>query len=392
MGYKGFNPVAFARSSATTLAHHIREVEEAFLRNYQIGALLEANGRVNYNNTGEGFDWPVQYRIHTVEGNTGETQRNFVRRNLWKTAYQEFRGYQATDSMYYREFLSNRGPEGIVKVYDNFTERITTSMKQALGGEYYRDGAATGYETSWHGLESVFNCAATRGSTNSTLTATTGGAARSANAADIVGYPQGTYAGLTTTLGNYGGESNAPSSPADQANWPFGLADPEYDFWTPLCINYTTTNTALSSSTNTWAGQGLEAMRFGIITCQRNSSADGQITNIMLDRGLYRQCLDALDDKEQINITSETGLRALGFKNVFTFDGVEVSWEVAVPAATGYGFNYNQMELKSMDSTLLRSEGPEYDIHSQAFNAVVSTLSNLQFRNIRGMFKLYSYA
>lgn len=385
MTYKGFNPVAFARSSATTLAHHIREVEEAFLRNYQIGALLEANGRVNYNNTGEGFDWPVQYRIHAVEGNTGETTRNFVRRNLWKTAYLEFRGYQATDSMYYREFLSNRGPEGIVKVYDNFVERLTTSMKQALGGEYYTNGGATGYETHWHGLESVFNCAVS--GTNYTVTAASG-AAESANAADLVGYPQGTYAGLYTAPGYYGGESNAPSGYA----WPFGLADPEFDFWTPLCINYITTNAALSSSTNTWAGQGLEAMRYGIITCQRNSSMDGQITNIMLHRDLYRGCLDALDDKEQINITSETGLRALGFKNVFNFDGVEVSWEVAIPQNTGYGFNYNQMELKSMDSTLLRPEGPEYDMETQSFNAVVSTLSNLKFKNIRGMFKLYPYA
>ena len=73
MAYKGFNPVAFARTAATTLAHHIRDVEENMLRNYQLGALLEAAGRVNYNNTGEGFDWPVQYRLHKIEGNTGET-------------------------------------------------------------------------------------------------------------------------------------------------------------------------------------------------------------------------------------------------------------------------------------------------------------------------------
>jgi hypothetical protein len=99
-----------------------------------------------------------------------------------------------------------------------------------------------------------------------------------------------------------------------------------------------------------------------------------------------------MDDKEQINITSENGLRALGFKNVFIFDGVEVSWEVGVPAGVGYGINYNQMELKSMDSTLLRSEGPEYDIHSQAFNAVVSTLSNIKLKSPRGMFKVMSLA
>jgi len=385
MSYQGFNPVAFARSSATTLAHHVREVEQAFKRNYQIGAILEANGRINYNNTGEGFDWPVQYRIHNVEGNTGETPRNFARRNLWKTAHLEFRGYQATDSMYYREFLSNRGPEGIVKVYDQFVERLTTSVKQALGAEYYTDGNATGYEQSWHGVETLFDN--TSGATSQTLTATeTTPTARSANAADIVGYAQGSYAGLNMELGNYGGENESGEY------WPDGVADPEFDFWTPLIINYTTTHADLASSTNTWAGQCTDAMRYGIINAQRNVSMEGQITNILLARDLYREFLEVIDDKERIMVTSETGLRALGFKNVVMFDGIEVSWEVAVPTGVGYGLNYNMMELKSMDSELLRSEGPEYDIHSQSFNAVVSTLSNLKFSTPRNFFKLAALA
>lgn len=386
MSYQGFNPVAFARSSATTLAHHVKQVEEAFMRNYQIGAILEANGRVNYNNSGEGFDWPVQYRIHTVEGNTGETPRNFARRNLWKTAHQEFRGYQATDSMYYREFLSNRGPEGIVKVYDQFTDRLTTSVKQAMGSEYYVDGEATGYEESWHGLESIFDNTNASGTSQTLTYNETTPTARSANAADIVGYPQGTYAGLNMELGNYGGENESGEY------WPDGVADPEFDFWSPLIVNYTTTHSDLSSGTDTWAGQCTDAMRYAIINSQRNVSMEGQITNILLARDLYRQFLETIDDKERIMVTSETGLRALGFKNVVMFDGVEVSWEVAVPTSVGYGINYNMMQLKSMDSQLLRTEGPEYDIHSQSFNAVVSTLSNLLFASPRNFFALKALA
>lgn len=385
MSYKGFNPVAFARNASTTLAHHIREVEQAFLRNYQIGAILESNGRVNYNNSGEGFDWPVQYRIHNVEGNTGQTPRNFARRNLWKTAYLEFRGYQATDAMYYREFLSNRGPEGIVKVYDQFTERITQSVKQALGSEYYVDGEATGYEQSWHGLETIFNCSNDSGNVQTLKCDETTPTARNAATADIVGYPQTTYAGLSTELGNYGGENESGEY------WPDGVADPEFDFWTPLVVNYTTSHSDLGGDNN-WASQGTDAMRYAIINSQRNVSMEGQITNILLARDLYRTFLEAIDNKERIVVSSETGLRALGFKNVVNFDGVEVSWEVAVPTGVGYGINYNQMELKSMDSVLLRSEGPEYDIDSQSFNAVVSTLSNLAFRSPRNFFKLAALA
>jgi len=378
VAYKGFNPVAFSRTAATTLANHIREVEESMLRNFQLGALLESAGRVNYNNSGEGFDWPVQYRLHKVEGNTGETQRNFARRNLWKTANLEFRGYQTTDAMYYREFRSNKGPEGVVKVFDNFVERLETSLTQGLGGEYYVDGSASGNEQSWHGLESMF---VLNGTVNSTS-----GAQRSANAADIVGYPNDTYSGLSTVLGNYGGENESSQY------WPDGISDAEYDFWSPLVVNYTTTHADLPASTQTWAGQGDEAMRYAIINAQRNTSKNGQITNILLSRDLYMGLLNIIDTKERIQISSEQSLRALGFKNVLNFDGIEVSWEAAIASGVGYGINYDNMELKSMDESLLRSEGPEYDIHSQSFNAVVSTLSNLKFSSPRNFFKLAALA
>ena len=348
------------------------------LRNFQLGALLESAGRVNYNNSGEGFDWPVQYRLHKVEGNTGETQRNFARRNLWKTANLEFRGYQTTDAMYYREFRSNKGPEGIVKVFDKFVERLETSMTQAFGGEYYVDGSASGNEQSWHGLESMF-------ALNGTVTATSG-AQRTANAADIVGYPNDSYAALSTVLGNYGGENESSQY------WPDGIADGEFDFWSPLVVNYTTTHADLPSTTNTWAGQGDEAMRYAIINSQRNASKTGQITNILLARDLYMGLLNIIDDKERIAISSENSLRALGFKQTVNFDGIEVSWEAGIESGVGYGLNYDNIELKSMDESLLRSEGPEYDIHSQAFVAAVSTLRNLKFSSPRNFFKLAALA
>ena len=375
MAYKGFNPVAFARTAATTLAKHIRDVEENMLRNYQLGALLEAAGRVNYNNAGEGFDWPVQYRLHKVEGNTGETARNFSRRNLWKTANLEYRGYQTTDSMFYREFRSNRGEEGIIKVFDNFVQRLETSIEQALGGEYYVDGTLAANSQGWQGLESIFGIA----STNNTVDKS-GAGPGAFDAADYVAAPSATYAGLSTVLGNYGGSQESGTG------WPNGVADPEYDFWSPLIVNYL--STSFGGSSSTWALQGDEAMRFAIIHAQRNTSQNGQITNIMLARDLYMDLLNLIDDKERIQITSEHQLRALGFKNTVNFDGIEVSWETAIPDAVGYGLNYKNIELKSMDDSLLRSEGPEYDIHSQSFNAVVSTLSNLKFTSPRNFFKL----
>jgi hypothetical protein len=380
MTYKGFNPVAFARSSATTLAKHITELEESFLKNYQMLALIEGAGRVSYNHGGEGFDWPVQYRTHLVEGNTGETARNFARRNLFKVANLEYRGYQTTDAMYYREFRSNRGPEGIVKVYDNFIDRLTTSIRQGMGPECFVNGYASARSSSWHGLESLFQSSATAYS----VTAATG-AKQAANQADIVGWPVGSYAGLNLELGYYGGENESGQV------WPNGVCDAEYDFWTPLIVFVDTTHADLPSTTNTFAGQGDEALRYGIIHGQRNTNQDGQMTNIMLSRNWYMQMLNLLDSKEQVQVTGEVSLRAFGFKNVFVFDGIEVSWEGAIPGDTGYGFNYNNIELMSMDETLFRPEGPEYDIDTQSFKAVVSTLSNLKFKSPRNFTKWCLY-
>lgn len=372
MAYQGFSNTDFARSAATTLAKHIRDTEESFARNFAFMAQIEAAGRIQYNQAGRGFDWPVQYRIHDIEGNTGETERNWVRKNLWKTASLEYRGYQATDMMYNKEFKENRGEEGVVKVMDGFLTRLTTSIKQALGTHPYIDGSATGNEEYWHGLNSMF-------ATNGTVNISTG-AQRSANTLDLVAYPNDTYAGLSTVLGNYGGANESSHI------WPAGIADSEYDFWSPLIA--IADSQVHGGASDTFAAQGDEVMRYGLINCQRNSSMDGQIDTIMLSRNFYNDFLNLIDGKEQINITPEWSLRAMGFKNVVGFDGVEVSWEAGIPSSTGFGYNLNCIEMRCMDETMFVTEGPEYDIDTQSYRAAVSTLSNFKYKSPRNFFKV----
>jgi hypothetical protein len=383
---QGFSNTSWERTLNTTIADHIKGEESAWMRSFQMGALLESNGRISYNHSGEGFTWQVRYRAHQIEGNTGETPRNFARRNLWKTAALPFRGYQVTDAIYYKELRANRGEQAIVNLVDGFVGRLEASIKHGLATEFYVDGNATGNEQGWHGIESMM-------ATNGTVTITDG-TQRSANAADTVGYPNDTYATLSTVLGNYGGEDG-------ESIWPLGIADSEYDFWSPLIVNTNSTNAAaFPASTDTWAGQGNEVMRYGIIHSQRNASQDGQMTNIFLNRGGYHAMLNLLDGTEQINVTSENELRALGFKNTFVFDGVTVSWETGIPntcphaavAMYGYGFNWNNIELRSMEETLFRSEGLEYDIDTQSHKAAVSTLSNLRFSSPRNFVKFVALA
>lgn len=373
--YQGYSNTDFARTVQTTMAKHFRTVEEAMMRDFKILALLQSGGRVMKNLSGRGFDWNVQYRLHDLEGNTGETQRNFIRKNLWKKAYLDYRGYQATDAIYYRETRENRGAEALIKVFEGMVGRLEKSMQQGLAREFWIDGNASGNEQSWHGIESFFGA-------NGTINSSTG-AQRSANAADFVAYPSDTYAGLSTILGNYDGENESGQV------WPNGVADPEYDFWSPIHVNAKCTG--FTPSTHTWVNQGHEVMRFAIIHSQRNQVAN-EITHIFLARDWYYELLNLLDDKERIVITPELSLRQLGFRNVVGFDGLEVTWEASIAASRGYGINMKNVSLCCLDEQMLRTEGPEYDIKTQSWGAVVSTLSNLKFESPRNFFKMSNIA
>lgn len=384
--YSGTSAIDWARLIATTISDHIRDEESTWMKSYQMLALLEANNRLTYNHAGRGFDWPVEYRAHQIYGNTGETTRTFARRNKWKTAQLPYhRGYTVDDAISNGELLANRGEAAIVNLTNNFVTRLEKSIKHGMSTEIYVDGNATGNETSWHGFFSMFN-------TNGTTTITSG-AQRSANAADVVGYPSDTYAGLTTGLGDYGGEDG-------DAVWPLGACDPEFDFWSPLVVNPLSTNAAaFPSSTDTWAGAADEVLRYSILQSQRNQSMNGGLTNFFLNRESYGAFLNLIDNKEQIRITrgEGQGLISLGFRNVVEFDGVEVSWEAGVPSVTpstytnasktlrGFGFNFNNVEYRSMHSTLLDSEGPFYDEDTQQHKYVASTLGNLKFESPRNL-------
>jgi hypothetical protein len=377
--YQGNSPTDWERLGSTTLQEHVREEEPAWMRSFSMFALIESAGQILYNQSGRGFDWPVQYRRHNLSGNTGETSRNFVRRNLDKRAELPInRGYQAEDSFSEAERLMNRGENAVVNFIDNFVERLDRSVKQGIALEFFTDGNATGNTEKWHGIESFMGW-------TQTVTITSAGAvARSANDADIVAYPNDSYAGLSTVLGNYSGDGDSTLS------WPRGYADPEFDFWSPLIFAYNSSATDYPAAGDTFATQGDEVLRAAIIECQRNAPMEDHPTTCLLDRALYRQFLNAIDGKEQIRVQrgEPLELTALGFKNVVEFDGVEVSWDTATPGNVGYVMNYKNIQLRCMYPTVFDAQGPIFDEHTNRYNAVVQSLGNLKFRSPRNFAKL----
>jgi len=363
----------WARSIATTIVNHLRDEEIASLRKYKVFAALEGSGNVKTNMSGRGFDWELQYRNHTPTGNNGETPRVFARQNLWKNAELEYRGAQVTDAIFKKEMLENRGAQALVNVAGKMANRLLTSMEQYLAKEWVVDGYAAGNELRFHGIESFMG-------TNGTINVSTG-AQRSANAADPFAYPSDTYAGLSTTLGAYGGSQKS-------GVWPNGEADSEFDFNSPVIVNYTSSY----FGGTTWSANCVKAVREAIHQTRRNDTLEDQVDMVILDRRLYIDFLNTLDSKERVIVSKQNGLRSYGFTDVFELDGVEISSENSVPANVGYGLAMGNMELLCMEGQLLNSEGPFYDEITQQYRYVVSMLGNLKFKSARNFFKLAALA
>lgn len=350
----------WARIANTTIKKYIKGETLAILRNRKILALLESKGRISYNNSGNEVQWQVRYRQAAMQGFDDSDTLSFSRQNRWKTATLPWRGYAATDSITKRETLINKGPEALINVYANTAKMLMSDVDEQFGDEIYIDGNATGNSKRLHGLESFLSV--------------------SGVASTLIGVNNDTYAGLSTALGNYGG--------AWSGTWPSGTGDAQYDFWTPLVVDYTDGDWA--ATTKTWPNTCLEALRYGIIKGKKNKSKKGMLDLIDLNDDLYRQFLDKLQTEEQLNVQrggDASGLYKLGFTDVTNFDGVDVTFEYGIPTTIGYGLCTDCMELMSLQGELFVPEGPDFDIAGQSWRFSIDFLGNLKFEAIRNFVK-----
>lgn len=375
------SPTDWSRVIGTTIVNHLREEELTTFRKFKVFAMLESSGNVIMNQSGRGFDWNVRYRNAPVTGNTGDTPRTFSRVNMWKRAELPWRGFTTSDAIYRREMLENRGQQALVDVASKMAERLRESLEQHLSYQPYRDGNDTNHENDFHGLESFLGHTQTLEEGASAIAAP-----RAANVADRYGAPADTYAGLNTALGYYGGGRVGVTS----GNWPNVPVDPEFDFYSPVIINYNARsfNDNGSSGPSNWKVNCVSAIREGIHQCKRNDTKEAQIDMVVIDRSLYIQFLNQYNDQERIVVSKENGLKAMGFSDVVTLDGVEVSSEYAVPAGKGYGLSIGNMELRCLENQLMVAEGPFYSEETQSYRYACSTLGNLRFKSPRNFFVL----
>lgn len=380
------NSTDWARAIGTTITNYLREEELATFRKFKVFAALEDKGNVVMNQAGLGLNWQVRYRNQPVSGNNGETPRVFARQNLWVDANLPYRGYQVTDAIYKREMLENRGQQALINIAGGMAQRLKESMEQHLSTEVWVDGNAAGNELRFHGIESMMAIDGTIDSTQVDKVVK-----RAANKADMFGFPADTYAGINTGLG-------AVSGTQIKGIWPNGVCDPDFDFYSPVVVNYTSTAfgakdpTGAAIAAPTWKDNCVAATREGIHQARRNDTRDAQIDMVIIDRRMFVDFLNNLDAKERTIVSRTNGLKSFGFTDVFELDGVEVSTEYGVPDGCGYGLSIANLELHCMEGQLMTAEGPDYLIDGQSYRYVVSVLANLKFKSPRSFFKLQAIA
>lgn len=374
-------PADWSRVIGVTIVNHLREEELATFRKFKVFASLEGSGNVVMNQSGRGMDWNVRYRNTPVSGNSGDTPRTFSRQSLWKRAELPWRGFVTTDSIFRKEMLENRGQEALVNVASGMAQRLQESLEQHLATQVYSDGDAAGKENDFHGLDTFLKYDATK--TINTSATSDPFATRTANAADKYFLPDGTYAGLKTKPGYYGGGRISGNK-----IWPVCPVDPEADFYAPILVNYNSTGFAAQNAGDNWQENCIEATREGIFQCKRNDTREAAIDMVVLDRNLYIQYLNKLSSTERALVTRSTGLRAYGFTDVFEQDGVEITSEYAVPAGRGYGISIGNMEMHCLESQLFTAEGPFFQEELNSYRYSCSVLGNLKFKSPRNFFLL----
>lgn len=366
MSYQGYDRNAVPRLFKSVLPEYEMKVTEVTMRSRPFQRKMDERGQISYNRGGNGYKWPVYARLHTVRPYNGSRRRSFESMQPLEHAYMDHGGYEVTDSMKEHEYVmaAAAGQARVVDIFNQFLTRLMKSIVQGTSNQFFVDGSLPQNADYWKGLGTINKHVQTF---NSTLTTTT---ARTANNNDLFFVPAGSYAGLSMVLGALGGAQSSV------ANWPYEMADPEYDAWSSVKVNYS--STLLSGSANTFAAKGEEAISILIEKMLRKELENGGPTDLFLGTTAFQGFKTSIRSKQRILVgpsapsSVNTGINQ---NSVLTDEGVEVTCEYGINQHLGYAVNMADMEIHCALPKMFDFQGPEYSIEDDDYKVAVRNLS-----------------
>jgi hypothetical protein len=329
--------------------------------------MLQMHGRIQYNADSFACVWNVEKSQPEVSQAPDGGDLDFQEHDAEDQLTIPVRGYRATDMLTEKKREMNKGPTAITNYYKEKSARLAKSVMHKLYGELYIDGEASGNLDRFHGIQSFM------GDDGATV------------AGDKIARPSQTYAGQSTATGAEGtwddtlGAGNQPNTTIS-TDWPIGKGSAEYDWLSPLLVNWG--SSAWASESAKWIDNAEDVLRFArVMQTNRGAKEDNQSVPFMhmLSSDLFVDFQTYYAARTRLDIPHADSVK-LGFGNLMNFEGDIVHYESDTPPGVGYGICSNQMDMFILKDKLISSEGPEWDITKMAYLYLAWTYGNLRFQ------------
>jgi hypothetical protein len=307
---------ATARVLATTYQKWLEGYSNETEEDHPILASLKAKANIDYSGAGVHYQESIKFKRLRLEGYADMDRLEWARNNLYKTQALEWRGLQLTDAISTKEMRQNKSMEARVKLFSDKLAQMKSDADDDLGQFLYLNGQAPGNEKKLEGFLTQMDY-------------TLGSQA----VADVFATaPVGTYGGIDTALGAYGGiGTNALD--VRESN------DPEWDFWTSIIVNATNTTTGGGSAAS-WATHAAQLIGTAVTHAIRGNNKSHHLDMFCLSRTNFAQLKDQLRGSERILVNpgaDRSLLVSLGFKGVIMVDGVDCIVDTDVPQTDNQG-------------------------------------------------------
>jgi hypothetical protein len=363
-----------------TLPGYAKKVEKETIRKRLSLNRLEKRGRIQFNKKETDWIWLVQNaEITPVAQISGPV--TYTPHALHTQARLSPRGYINGESMREMDVDHFASEMALINRWKDSGKLLIEGLRNKVGEDLYIDGSATGNSLNFEGLETLFAI-----DTDPTTIVT-----------DLVGCPSDTYAGLSTDLAQDGTWSTdlgdgAGISPNDAlgSDWPEGKGDPEYDYWSPLLVNWS--STSWGTATNTWEANCERALSRTNQWLQVVKGFTGSPDTCIMSGPLLTGLKNSLKADRQYMVSGARGPGDFGLPETIPFEGMDCWTEYGVPASTAYMYRTEDVELYITKDQLFTVKGPFYDENTLMYKMLVICWGNFKFKSPRRFAKLHNYA
>lgn len=318
------------RVASHVIADYLRVNVEPVFRRRVLLQELQSRGRITKGHGGEYVEWRPRFkRKEIVAGEGDPVGIDFPRSNERRPAQLRWRQYQLGQSITKFEVLVSQNKDtALFNIVEQALKTGIEDFREGLCDELYIDSSAAGYGKRLSGFETWF---------------AVNGVVSNSKAGD----PNDEYAGIHTNLGYYSGSW----TPDSGDGWPTGTGKPQYHFWSPLVVDYTSAD--WDATAQTWGGtNGTWQEAIGYMMTYGSDLQKQKYDVLLLNSGMLEKAKRSLKSIQRLDLAPKAGSVDIG-PTYLDFEGLNIASEYGIPDSVGYAFSWDNLELMSMQRDLI---------------------------------------